>query len=201
MAPWHDAAKRNNTIAMAQLIATNRGAVLTSPVISASGDGSAYAVPGTMLHAWNASVCSTCHSRSPDNGWHWGSCHRRQCANYGSRWNGNTALHDAAAAVRCALTVSVGCKTHCPSACAVQGHLEVAKLLLECGANVNATNKHAQTPLDLAQGKAAAALLRGSGAILGADGTYVSRALSRASSQASSGVGSGPLTDMDTASA
>ena len=132
MAPWHDAAKRNSTTQMAQLIATNRG---------------------TMLHAWNRSVCATCHSRSPDNGRHWGCCHRKQCANYGSKWNGNTALHDAAAA----------------------GHVEVATLLLECGADANATNKHAQTPLDLVRGEAVAALLRAKGGILGADGSYAPR--------------------------
>ncbi|KAL1529367.1 hypothetical protein AB1Y20_000319 [Prymnesium parvum] len=124
MSPWHAAARRNSTAEIKQLIASHRG---------------------TMLHQRDLSVCLSCPSRSADHGVHWGSCSRCGCANYGSRWNGNTALHDASAA----------------------GHVEAAALLLECGAHVDATNKHGRTPLDVARGEAVAALLRAHGGVRG----------------------------------
>ena len=96
---------------------------------------------GSMLHACGKSVCASCTTRSPDNGAHWRSCQRRECANYGSSWDGATALHTASAA----------------------GHLEVLQLLVDGGADVNATNSHGKTPLDLAKAPAVAELLRQSG--------------------------------------
>ena len=96
---------------------------------------------GTMLHAWGKSVCGCCSSRSPDNGVTWGSCFRHECANYGASWDGATALHAAAFA----------------------GRLEIVRLLIECGANVNATNSQGKTPLDLAKEPTLAALLGQSG--------------------------------------
>ena len=128
MAPWHEAAKRNDASEMQRLILKHRG---------------------TMLHAWNSSVCASCSSRSPDHGRHWGSCHRLQCANYGSRWNGNTALHDAATA----------------------GYVDIIRLLIDCGANVSATNKRGKTPADMTSSVVVRELLRTHAGIRGVDAT------------------------------
>ena len=80
---------------------------------------------GSMLHACGKSVCASCTTRSPDNGAHWRSCQRRECANYGSSWDGATALHTASAA----------------------GHLEVLQLLIDGGADGAAS--HVPTPTEL----------------------------------------------------
>ena len=125
MAPWQDAAKSNDANRMAALISQHRG---------------------SMLHRWGFSVCASCSSRSPD-GRRWECCRRTSCANYGSNWNGNTALHDAAAA----------------------GHVNIIEQLVGAGASVNATNKLAKTPLDLARTDQTAQLLRAHGGLTGSE--------------------------------
>ncbi|KAL3933842.1 MAG: hypothetical protein SGPRY_000105 [Prymnesium sp.] len=72
-------------------------------------------------------------------------------------------------AFRVTLAQQTSASTGAPAAV---GHIEIVRLLLECGANVKATNKYGRTPLDVAKGEDVAALLRKSGGIPGVQGEY-----------------------------